>query len=320
MPFEIDESSLTSILAEVERDLKPVLVEAKDRLLKAEDEKSGPPAKKDDEKSAPAEESSSSEGSAPPAEASAGGDAGGPPAPEASASAPADASAGGPPPPGPEASASPGGLPTDPAQLQQMIQSAPPEVQKAIYLAAKQALFASMGGAGAGPGPEASASPAPPMPPPGPEASASAPMPPPPGPEASAPPAGPPPPMMGKGEIKASPGNGGKSAPVKKSEPQMNTDVEDLKALVKAQAEDIKLLTKAVQHMAGTPVRKAVTGISVIAKSEAKEPTRLSKSEVNAKLSEKIREGDLTKKDRESIRRFYDTGSTNYTLVEHLLA
>lgn len=297
--FQIDESQLTSILDEVEQGLIPVLKSEANRLSKAKDEASAPPS--EDEGSAPPDEGSApAEGSAPP-EASASGDAppmASPAGPEASA--PPEGA--GPPPEGSAPAAAPGGLPNDPAALAEMIGKLPPEQIKAIYLASKQAIFAAQGPA-ASPAPAGPAGGPPPMAPPAGG---------PPGPEASA--GGPPmPPPAMKAEMKASPGNGGKTAPVAKSESSV---VDTLTDLVKKQNEKIELLTKAVTHMAGTPVRKAITGVSHIAKSEtAKEARQFTKAEVNAKLTEQIRGGKLEKKEIAQIKRFFDTGSQDFNLI-----
>lgn len=323
--FEIDGASLDNILAQVEQELAPVLKAEKDRLVKAKEDgdgdgdaddkgSDGPPAK--EESSPPAEESSPA---APPADAS-GAPPAGPPAspagPDASASPP-----GSPP-------ASPGGLPADPAALAQMIAQMPIEKQKAIYLASKQSLSAALAAGSPPAGPDASAG-APPMAPPAapaaPPMDASAP-PAPPAPPASAPPAdasGAPPmdPAM-KNEMKPSEGNGGKSVPVKKTEkqPMVNKDNEELKALVKAQDEKIGQLTKIVGMLAGTPVRKAVTSVGVLKKTEdgKDEQKQLTKSEVTSQLTELIKGNKLSKKDRENVRKFYDQGSSDFKLIEHL--
>lgn len=293
--FEINEESLATILAEVEQDLVPVIKSAKDDLKKAQDA-SAPPTEESSESSEP-----SAEGSSPasPAPASAPGAEASSPAPAGDDSAPpfppGDASA----PPSPEAApASPEGsaFPSDPAALQAMVAAQPPEVQKALYLAAKSAIFAAQASAAPSPAP-APASPSPAAPPPGPDAGV---------------------PAM-KGEMKSSPGNGGD--PVSKSE--TSREVEELKKLVKTQNDQIALITQAVTHLASTPIRKAITGIGQlkhIAKSEGKDvEVRLTKSEVTAKLREKSRDDSLSKKDRANITKFYDTGSENYSLIKHLL-
>jgi hypothetical protein len=313
MALEIDEAALDGILDQVSEELAPILKSEAQKLNK---EESGPP----EESSGSA--SASGEGSA---SASGGGEGGPPPPPGADASAgapPADASAspaGAPPAGPPGASPSPAapaaspsaGMPTDPAQMAQMVAQMPPEAVKALYLAAKQALFAAQPPAA----PDMSAAPgAPPA-----DASAGAPpMAPPPaaGPSAGAPPMDP---TMGKGEMKASPGNGGKLA-VKKSE--KDPEVAELRKVVAEQGQQLETLAAAFIKNLSTPQRRAVTSVAHLAKSEdtaSNQPKPMTKSELNSSLSEKIKSGKLEKKDKEAIRRFYDTGSTNVNLVKHLL-
>lgn len=319
MSFTIDNKKLKDILAEVEAEIVPVLKNERARLLKKAAEESG------GEESPPAEESSDA-GCDGGAEASAGGppaEGSGPPMGGPEASAPAEGSA---PPPGAEASAgappeASGGLPADPAALQQMVAQLPPEQQEALYLAVKQVLFARQGA-----GPEASAGGppgAPPAGPPmggppgappmgaGPEASAGGP--PPPGPEASG---GLPPPAL-KSEFKASPGNGGKVA---KSERETK-----LEAQVKAMDEKMKTLEKgftlALERLTGQPMRKAVTGVGHIAKSEtAPAEKTLTKSEIDSALRKHVRNEKTTRETRARINKFYDTGSVNVDLIKDLLA
>ena len=171
----------------------------------------------------------------------------------------------------------------------------PVEELKAHYLAAKAALFAAMGGDGAAQG----ASPAPAAPPAGPPAGSAPPV-------ASPSPAGPS--AMAMSETPAglpagaTEGNGGK---VEKSE------VEDLKAQVEAMA-------KIVSSFVNRPVRKAVTEVGYVAKSEEAPKKNLSSAEVTAKLSELTRSPDLKKSDREVINRYYE-GSVKFDAIEHLL-
>lgn len=349
--FEIDEKSLDSILAEVEQELEPVLKAEKARLAKADDDSDGPPKKDDkggddkgeksggDDKGPPKSDDSSADASAPPAaDASASAPPAGPPAPPAGPPG-ADASASAPPAGSPPASPASPGFPTDPAALAQMIAAQPLEAQKAIYLASKQALAASMSAGAGSPAPAGAPAGAPP---PGPDASAMgpgagappmAPPAPPAGPPAGAPPAdasGAPPmdPTM-KSDMKPSEGNGGQMKAVAKSEKTVdnNKDTEELKKLVKSQADLIKsqgekldLLQRAVTHIAGTPVRKAVTSVSALKKTEGdgKESKQLTKAEMNAQLSQMIKGGKLNKSDKEKVRKFYDEGSTNFESIAHL--
>ncbi len=265
---------------------------------------------------APAEESEGSEGPAspPPSDESAGGDdAGAPP----EASAPAEASA---PPAGapPEASA-----PADPAAApgqEQAIQPAPtpealqaeyakldPESLKMHYLAAKSALMAVMGA----------------------EQSAGAP------PEASAPPAGAPPAAaappapgaapMAMGEMKAgkqlttTDGNGGEVEAGKMAKSEAK--IAELEAQLSAQNTALLQLAEVV----ATPIRKSVKGLSdlrFIERTEETKPTaaaKLTKKEVQAVLSEKVRSGKLSKADKELVMK-YSVGGVDVTKIEHLLA
>lgn len=109
-------------------------------------------------------------------------------------------------------------------------------------------------------------------------------------------------------------------APTKKTE--ANSELEDLRKAVKEQGEQMSLLIKGLAAMAGTPVRKAVTQVSALAKTEEKPEasTSLSKSEVKEKLSEKIRSKSLSKKDKEAVRKFYEGSQRgDLSLVAHLL-
>ena len=301
MPFDLNEDALQGILAEIEQELTPVLKAEKEKLAKAAEESAEASPEKSAEKSAPTPEASAPEASSGAPEASASAE-GTPPSEETpgehTPGAPgADASA----PVAPEASSP--ALPSDPAALQAWISGLAPEQQKALYLAAKQSLFAAM----APPAPAA------------PEATAPVAAPP------AAPPASPPvdasaPPAM-KTEMKSSPGNGGD--PVKsvhKSETEKN-EVDEIKDLIKSQGEQIKLLSKALDLMTKTPVRKAVTGISQIQhikKSETEAP-QLSKAELKEKMMEKVRDQSLTKKDRAAINQFVSGGYQEVSLVKHLL-
>ncbi len=295
MSLEIDDDALKNILAEVGALVEPMLKSEVKNLNKADgEEEEAPPA----EASAPKEEDSPTEESTP---APAGGppEQSAPPAGPPGGAPPMDAGPGGP--PGADPS---GGLPDDPAALMDMMAQLPPEKLKAIYMASKQALLAMKGAAGPGAAGPAS----PPAGPPGMGAGG-------PPPEQSGPPAGAPPmpPPAMKGEMKASPGNG---SVAKKSE----KDNEDLKALVKTQGDQIALLTTAITKMVATPIRKAITNVSSLGKSESV-PTEinLSKKEVTEALSEKVRSQSLSKKDKEAVRKYYDQGCKDLGLVAHLL-
>ena len=230
----------------------------------------------EEEESEPAEESS------PAPEASPAGppEASAAPAPEASPAAPApEASPAAP--AGPPAGAE-GGIPDDPAALMDMFSQLPPQKIKAIYMAAKQALISIQGGQAGGPPSSAGAPPAPAGPPPG------------------------APPAM-KAEMKSSPGNGGKV---------LKNENEEINKILKNQNEKIELLTQVIQKMAGTPVRKAVTSVTQLNKSETTSTeVTMSKSEISSKLSEVIKSGNLNKSEREKIRKYYDNGCKDVSLI-----
>lgn len=125
-----------------------------------------------------------------------------------------------------------------------------------------------------------------------------------------------------KQEMKPSEGNGGqmKVAKSEKTVDNKNKENEELRALVKSQGDQIALLTKAVTHIAGTPIRKAVTSISALKKTEGdgSAPKQLTKAEMNATLTQMIKGGKLNKADKEKVRKFYDEGSTNFESIQHL--
>lgn len=232
------------------------------------------------------------------------------PAPDASAGAPppdASAAPGGAPPPGPDASAGPppGAAPGDPAAPAGPGAGDPPDVAalaqeymkvgseegvdalKAHFLACKQALEQMLGAGAGAPSPDASAS-APP-----PDASASA----------GAPP-------MGKAEMKPSPGSGGKSMPIAKSEADdFNTKID--------------LLTKAVTLLT-TPQRKAVTNLADLqyvdrsaSQGQAKDEP-MTRDRAKKILSEKARAGKLSKSESELVTSFA-LNKVDVEKVAHLL-
>lgn len=268
---------------------------------------------------APVEESSGSEGpTAPESSDEPDGDEG-PPMDEASAPAegPAD-DAGAPPAPeasAPDAGAAPGQeqaiapAPTVEA-LQAEYSKLDPEALKMHYLAAKSALMAVMGaeqGAGAPPGAEASAPAAPP---------AAAPP---------APPAGAP---MAMGEMKSgkqvnlTDGNGGEVEAGKLGKAEK--EIADLRGQLSTQTEEVAKLAKAVEVLL-QPVRKSVKGVSdlkFIGRTEdaPEQPAaNLSKKEVQSQLRDKVREGKLSKADKELISQ-YSVGAVDITKIQHLLA
>jgi len=307
MSLTLNEDELKAILGEVEKDLDVVLKAEKERLEK--DLKEGSPEGSHEESS----EGSPEESSSGMPEASAGGE---------------ESSSGMPPMASPEAAPAPdaGTVPPDSASpppeqapgqggeedLEAKLMALPMEQLHHLYLAAKQALFSKMpaGDPSAGAPPMAPGPSAPPM----------------------AAPASPGMPSMApamKGEMKASPANGGgKTSAIKVGKSETNED-SLMKAEDKKQMDDLKAqvegLTKAVTLLAGAPLRKAVTNISHMPKNDGsadaagkKDVSKLSKSEITAKLSEKTREPTLAKKDREAINGFYD-GRYSLDKIAHLL-
>lgn len=212
-----------------------------------------------------------------PAEASA--------APAAEGSAPAGPPAddgmgpGDAPPPGDDIAADDGGGgDLDPEALKAEYAQLPPEELKIHYMAAKAALFELMGGAdGAAAGPEASAAPAGP------------------GPEASAPPPAP----------AAGPDEEAFKAEMKKSE-------EKYKAL----ETKLELMTKAMELMAGAPMRKAVTGIPALNKSEKKVPTR---AEQEAKVQARLAKGNLSKAEHNRLVSWSWNKDAAYDLIKDIV-
>lgn len=315
--IRLTDPELESILAEVERDLAVVLKSEQDKLQKAQEDGDG-----DDKGSAPPSDGGSDDASAsaPPSD-----DSGSAP-PEASSP---DASAGGPPPAdAASASADPAAAdgsagPMDMDSLKAEYASLPPEELKMHYLACKQALLEVMqqgAGAGASPDPSAppGASPSPDAgsPPPGPPAGAASPSPSaPPGPPAApmspSPSPDQPPPAM-KGEMKASPANGGGKPKMAKSEDEKDAKIADLE-------QQVTLLAKAVDLALATPQRKAVTSVGFLAKTEDKPADKqLSRDDIKARLSEVAKRPNLAKSDRDLINKFC-VGTADASAIAHLL-
>lgn len=83
-----------------------------------------------------------------------------------------------------------------------------------------------------------------------------------------------------------------------------------------------EVLTKVFGKGSQVPKQKAITSMEVIKKSEEenkpeKDLSKLSKKEVNAALSSKIKSGSLEKNDQEAIYKYFDNGSIE--LIKHLL-
>lgn len=303
-PVMIEKDKLDQMLVEVSNELAEMLKAEQSALAKSSEddapsessEGSQPPTEADGS----AEGSPSAEGSAPPPAAEGS-------APPAEASSPAPEMSGATPPDQPgeiEPAPTVEGLQAEYSQLD-------PESLKMHYLACKAALMAVMGadqGAGAPP-PEASSPAAPPAP-------------------AAAPPA---PPMMGKTElgkkVSSAEANGGQMTKSEK-DPEVEAlrrELEETKKLVKSYDEELSKFTK-VMETAMTPVRKSVKNASDMRfigrtgdeSGSVEEAPRLTKKEVQAKLSEKISEGKLSKSDRELIYS-YNIGKVSVEKIAHLL-
>jgi len=126
---------------------------------------------------------------------------------------------------------------------------------------------------------------------------------------------------------------------IEKSEETVETKVETESDLFKSEIENVKKenedLKKNIETLTtalttyikgqGAPKQKAITKVKYIAKSEAEtknesgvDVSSLSKSEISSKLSEKAKDRDLKKSDREAINNFYlSNGSVDQ--IKHLL-
>jgi hypothetical protein len=240
---KLQDNELRDLLSEMETDLEKAYDLEKYRLVKAfppgEEEKSLTPESSDSSEADPtASPEMSDTAVAPPADASAA--PGGMPGEMPAGAPPMDGSA-----PMDPAAAAGDATPLTPEALQaEYSQLAPEELDMHIKaaLSAKEALAAS-----AAPGMDAGMT----------------------SPDGSAGPAGMPPPAM-KAELKVDKkAVGGSMVPVKKSEDARDNEISELKGLLKSQAEDIEILTKSVQMVMETPVRKALTSISDLPRFEA---------------------------------------------------
>lgn len=301
-PFELSPEEMASLVAEVDAEVEALFKAEADALSKAD--KDGPPSEDKDSSDSDAGASSAPADSGPPPAASASPDASAspspsaPPGPDPSASASASPDA--------SASASPGDFSALVAEFSKM----PPDQLEIYSLAIKSAQMQLSGGS-----PDASTGAAPPGASPSPSAA--------PGPSPSAPPG---PPAM-KAEVSAgekvspSPGNGGKSAPAAKSEP--DPQVAELRKALDEQKQMTEGLTKVVEMIAGAPVRKAVTSVAFLGKGEEPAPTDKkvpqTRPEMIAKLNELARTPDkLKKSDRELIHSFC-VNKVGVKEIEHLL-
>lgn len=308
--IKFEKEKLDALLVEVGNELAE-MVKAESELAKSATD------------DAPAEESEGSSGPTEP-DGDTGGEAPMGGAPEA---APPEATAAPEAPPSPEQSGAP--APDAAPGAEQAIEPAPtveelqaeyskldPEALKMHYLACKSALMMIMG-ADQGAGPEASAPAAPPAAPPmAPEAS----------------PAAPPPAMKAEmkiGKAKDAPlgtadSNGGEvkeggSMKIVKSE--KDVEIESLRKQLDAQNDALLKLAEIVAK----PIRKSVKGVSdlkfVERTEEPKAPVAatLTKAEINQKLRDKVREGKLSKSDKDLVSK-YMAKAVDITKIEHLLA
>jgi hypothetical protein len=121
------------------------------------------------------------------------------------------------------------------------------------------------------------------------------------------------------GKMESVPANGGTSrAAIGKSEDETygtalsksEEEVKDLKA-------QVELLVKAVDLVIGKPMRKAVTTVNFVPRTNdtQAEPT---KAEIDARLNEVIRGGKLTKSQSERVLSF-SMGNCGYEQIKDLL-
>lgn len=321
MNTEMSNEELRALVAGVQVELDSYLGSERDKLSKAH-------PGEEDSSELPADESAT----ASPPESSDSGPpdvSGGPP--DASASGPPDDSAGGPPmdgsaeggPPPPDASADPsaGGDPMsdpgvlDPAAIEAELSQMPPEHVKALYLACKSVIFASMGGGS----PDGGSAP------PGPDAGSAPPMPPGPPGGGGGPPGAPPGPPAMKAEVSAGttvkgpPANGGETkagSALGKSEAAKDAVIADLQKKVAEFDGITSALMNVVEKVISVPPRRAVAGVSELAKA-AEDPSKLDKAEITARLDRAART-KLHKSDRELINK-YAVGSIDVSKVKHLL-
>ncbi len=314
----LNKSEADKFLAELESDLRGAVQTEVAALRKSATlaKADAPPPKEEEApvEEAPAADAGPAEGAPPEAEP-AGPPAGAPPGMDAGA--PPGADAGMPPGGAPGMDPAAGGeAPMSPEELQAEYAKLPPEELMQHYKAAKEAVFALMGGGagdgamGAAPGMDAGAPPG--MPPGG-----APPGMPPAGPDAGSPPGGMPPPGMDAGAPPpAAPGmppEEEKPMPAMKSEDMSKAEITDLKTQVaEMQAVILKMATQ--------PVRKAVTAADYVAKPTEEAHTvvlpNLTKSQAMAKLSAKATE--LSKKERALVNE-YVFGNKSLQDVAHLL-
>lgn len=132
---------------------------------------------------------------------------------------------------------------------------------------------------------------------------------------------------MAMGEMKAgkqitnTDGNGGEVKAGKLGKSEKDVEIDALKKQLDAQNTALLQLAEVV----ATPIRKSIKGLSDLKFIERTEEEKapkgaaLTKKEVQAVLSEKVRGGKLSKKDKDLVMQ-YSVGSVDVSKIEHLLA
>jgi len=77
-------------------------------------------------------------------------------------------------------------------------------------------------------------------------------------------------------------------------------------------------IVKAVKLIVESPMRKSIAFAADLPKSETVDVTTLSREQIRAKLSEKIKAGNLSKSEKDLVINF-DTGKVKADAVAHLL-
>ena len=99
---------------------------------------------------------------------------------------------------------------------------------------------------------------------------------------------------------------------------EKDVKIEELEAQLKLQTEEVAKLAQVLE----TPIRKSIKNISdlkFIEKTDAnKAPVQMTTAQAKAKLTEKLRDGKLSKSDKELFMKF-SCGSIDISKVEHLL-
>lgn len=303
--FKVKESDLQELLAEVEADLKSLLKSEEETLSKGLSGSSEPEKTKEEATTPEASEkppgidTASAAVAMDPKDGSAMPPADENPAAESAPEAPAPEA--GPPDHG---EGTPGEI--EPAPTMEGLQSEYEQLEdddlKMHYMAAKAALYARMGEP-AQPAPEAEMAPAP------------------------APAAAPAPDATMKKEMSAEKSKEAsaskESSKEELSKSENDKEIDNLKKKIDEQDKAMVALAEAVDKVIAQPIRKSIKGISdlnFVPKTEDKDVNKklLSKTEINAKLCERVRDPKLSKKDRELVND-YCVGNITFEKIEHLL-